>query len=391
MIKSYTEIRDDLIEGVVQNTALTNLNPGSVTRTILEALAKVIADLHQFLVTVTRGGFIQTAEGRWLDLKVLELGLTRKPGQKASGFVTVFRNRPKLDSVTIPAGTGIKTARDDQGREVRFNTLENVVLPADVTEVMALIEAETVGSEYNVGTGVLNKLSIHIAGIDGVTNKDVDLGSGLRTWQVAAGADPETDDELRKRAIYRWDELGVGGTADAYRSWALSVPGVKSVQILDDFPFGPGTVGLVITAESGLPTPELLSQVHQLIKGKKPLTAAVHVLAPKVKPVAIELSVQRFSQFEAQDIEDRLRQMLLGLNRRILIGEQLVLSQLIAEAMNGSGVYSVEIIEPAESVGAQPDELVQIEAVTIHQTVKGRSYQDKAILDAAKETATGVT
>jgi len=390
MIKSYTEIRDDLIEGVVQNTALTNLNPGSVTRTILEALAKVIADLHQFLVTVTRGGFIQTAEGRWLDLKVLELGLTRKPGQKASGFVTVFRNRPKPDPVTIPAGTGIKTARDDQGREVRFNTLENVVLPADVTEVMALIEAETVGSEYNVGTGVLNKLSIHIAGIDGVTNKDVDLGSGLRTWQVAAGADPETDDELRKRAIYRWDELGVGGTADAYRSWALSVPGVKSVQILDDFPFGPGTVGLVITAESGLPTPELLSQVHQLIKGKKPLTAAVHVLAPKVKPVAIELSVQRFSQFEAQDIEDRLRQMLLGLNRRILIGEQLVLSQLIAEAMNGSGVYSVEIIEPAESVGAQPDELVQIEAVTIHQTVKGRSYQDKAILDAAKETATGV-
>jgi len=389
MIKSYTEVRDELIIGVVDNTNITNLNPGSVIRTILETIAKAMSDLYQLIHTVTRAGFIQTADGKWLDLKVRELGLLRKQGQKASGYITFYRNEVKDENITIPAGTIVKTVKDSEGVEYRFKTIEEVILPAGETEVFTLMEAIEQGSNYNVGKETIVKMTTHIAGIDGVVNKSVNLGAGVRSWQVTVGTDIETDEDFRTRAIYRWDELGVGGTADAYRSWALSVAGVKSVQILDDFPFGPGTVGLVIAAENGIPTPELLQQVHDTVKTRKPLTASVHVLSPNVKSVDIEIVLTRFSSFELADVEKRVRQKLLNMNTKLLIGEHLILSRMVADIMEVGGVYSVDIINPTEKVSAAPDEMIQIDTVSVNQTVKGRSYQDSEIITNALETALG--
>jgi uncharacterized phage protein gp47/JayE len=384
MIKTFTEVRDDLIQGVMDNTTITNLNPGSVIRTILETIAKALSDLYQLIYTVTRAGFIQTAEGKWLDLKVRELGLERKQGQKASGYITFYRNTPKDENITIPAGTIVKTGKNSQGEEYRFQTVEDVILPAGEMDVFTLIEADQAGSVYNVGKETITKMTTHIAGIDGVVNKNVNIGAGSRSWQVTVGTDAETDDDLRSRAVYRWDELGVGGTADAYRSWALSVQGVKSVQILDDFPFGPGTVGLVIAAENGIPTPETLQEVHDAVASRKPLTASVHVLSPKVKLVDIELAVTRFSSFELSDVEERVRQKLLNMNTKLMIGEHLVISRIVADIMQVNGVYSVDVINPSESVGAAPDEMIQIDLSIINQTIKGRSYQDTEIFSIAR-------
>ncbi|MBC8400385.1 MAG: baseplate J/gp47 family protein [Candidatus Marinimicrobia bacterium] len=390
MIKTYTDVRDELIQGVVESTSITNLNPGSVIRTILETIAKGMSDLYELIHTVTRAGFIQTAEGKWLDLKVRELGLLRKQGQKASGYITFYRDIPKDDNITIPAGTIVKTGKNNTGEEYRFKTIDEVILSASEIEVFTLMEADQVGSEYNVGKETITKVTTHIAGINGVVNKNVNIGAGSRSWQVVVGTNTETDDDLRNRAIYRWDELGVGGTADAYRSWALTVDGVKSVQILDDFPFGPGTVGMVISAENGLPTPELLEQVHDIVKKRKPLTASVHVLSPKVKLVDIELSVERFSSFELSDVEERVRQRVMNMNSKLMIGEHLVLSRVVSDIMQVDGVYSVDIIKPIETVGAAPDEMIQIDTVNINQTVKGRSYQDTEIITNAQETVLGV-
>ena len=390
MIKTYTEVRDDLIQGVVDSTSITNLNPGSVIRTILEAIAKVFSDLYQLTYTVTRAGFIQTADGKWLDLKVRELGLERKEGQKASGYITFYRNSPKDENITIPAGTIVKTVKDSEGIEYRFKTIEEVILTAGDTESFTLIEAVEEGTDYNVGKETITKITTHIPGIDGVINKSVNLGAGVRSWQAAIGTNTETDEDLRTRAIYRWDELGVGGTADAYRSWALSVTGVKSVEVLDDFPFGPGSVGLVIAAENGIPTPELLQSVYEAVELRKPLTALVYVLSPKVKPVNIEITVERFSSYELSDVEERIRQMLMSFNSKLLIGEHLVLSRIVSDVMKVDGIYSVEIINPEETVNAAPDEMIQIDTVLINQTVKGRSYQDTEIIESSKETSLGV-
>jgi len=390
MIKSYSQVRDDRLSGVMERTALTNLNPGSVIRTLLEVIAKPLSDLYQLVMTVTRGGFIQTAEGKWLDLKVRELGLERKPGVKASGYVTFFRDEGKPEEVVIPAGTIVKTVVDSEAKSYRFKTTEDGVIESGSSEAIVLVEADEIGLDYNVGKNTLIKINAHITGVDGVANKDVDTGSGVRGWQVDVGTDEESDELLRTRAIYRWDELGVGGTADAYRSWVLSVPGVSSVQVLDNFPFGPGTVGLIVASENGLPTLELLDEVSRVVNEKKPLTATVHVLSPNPKIVDLSVSLERFSTFTADVIEDSVRYNLLSINTDMVIGEKLVISRLIAELMKIEGIYSVEITTPSQNVAAEPDELIQIGEIEITQSIKGRSYQDTEIIAGANNTVMGV-
>jgi len=389
MIKTYTELRDEMIQGVVEQTTLTNLNPGSVVRTVLEVIAKVFSELYQLVLTVTRAGFVQTAEGKWLDLKVRELGLVRKPGTLAGGYVTFYRKAAKDEAVIIPEGTIIKTFPSSRGDVYRFRTRAEAVIEAGASEVFTEADAVEIGSAYNVGKGTITKMSSYISGVDGVINKDIDLGSGLRGWQINIGTNPETDDTLRNRAIYRWDELGVGGNADAYRSWVLAVPGITSVQILDNFPFGPGTVGLIVASENGLPTPELINAVHEWVSQKKPLTATIHVLSPIPKIVNLELVLERFSTFEQINVEEWVRVRLLSMNSSLAIGEKLIMSRLIALIMQVDGVYSVDIVTPLENVAAAPDELIQIGEVVISQTIKGRSYQDTEIIAGATRTLMG--
>lgn len=390
MIKTFEDIRDEMLSGVVDKTPLTNLNAGSVIRTIVEVLSKAIADIYELLTHVSRGGFIQTSEGKWLDLKVREFGLSRKEGVKATGYITFSRYEPKDENITIPLGSIIKTAKDNDGREYRFLTTEEKILEAGKLLVVVTAEAEMIGSAYNVGKETINIMASAISGIDTVTNTDVDLGAGTRIWQISEGTNTETDDELRHRAIYRWDELSVGGTANAYASWALSVDGVKDVKILDDFPFGPGTVGMLVLAESGEPSPELLQEVYDVIRIRKPLTSKIHVLAPQIKEVDIEITVERYASFEESDIENLTLQSVMAFNGVLVIGESLVRSRLISTIMALEGVYSVEITDPLLSVPAAPDELIQINNVELTHLVKGRSYQDTEILgEIAEETPMG--
>lgn len=54
-----------------------------------------------------------------------------------------------------------------------------------------------------------------------------------------------------------------GCTKYAYKAWALSVPGVSSVEILDQHPRGQGTVDVVVRGSAVLPTEALLERVRE--------------------------------------------------------------------------------------------------------------------------------
>jgi len=390
MTKNFEQVRDEMLTGVVDKTPITNLNAGSVIRTIIEVIAKAISDIYTLVKTVSQGGFIQTSDGKWLDLKVRELGLERKQGQKATGYITFSRNEAKDENITIPVGTIVKTAKNTDGIEYRFLTIEEKILEANTTEVYVICEAEIEGDLYNVGKESIRILATYIAGIDSVSNTDVNIGAGSRIWQITNGTNTETDDDLRHRAIYRWDELSVGGTVNAYKSWGLSVDGVKDVKILDDFPFGPGTVGMLVLSESGEPSPELLQEVYETVKSKKPLTAKVHVLAPQIKEMDVEILLERYASFEEMDVQNKVLQAVMGFNSLLVIGESLVRSRLISKIMEIDGVYSVEITYPTNTTPASPDQLIQIQNAEITQFVKGRAYQDtEIIVELADETPMG--
>lgn len=73
---------------------ITDVNPGSVVRTIVEAIGREIEYLYAQNDYVYKAGFIDTATGNSLDLVVAILGVQRRPAQRATGLVTFGRRKP---------------------------------------------------------------------------------------------------------------------------------------------------------------------------------------------------------------------------------------------------------------------------------------------------------
>jgi uncharacterized phage protein gp47/JayE len=71
---------------------ITDVNPGSVIRTIVEAIAVEMDFLYAQMEAVYDASFIDTAAGQALDLVVSMLGMTRKPAGYAIGEVNFGRN-----------------------------------------------------------------------------------------------------------------------------------------------------------------------------------------------------------------------------------------------------------------------------------------------------------
>jgi uncharacterized phage protein gp47/JayE len=79
---------------------ITDVNPGSVVRTIIESIAVEMGFLYTQMDAVYESSFIDTATDQALDLVVAMLGVTRKPAEHATGDVTFGRNgEPKLQDV----------------------------------------------------------------------------------------------------------------------------------------------------------------------------------------------------------------------------------------------------------------------------------------------------
>ena len=383
MIKSISEIINDLIEGVSTKTAFTNFNPSASIRNLLEVIAGPITELYQLVQLVISQSWVETATGEWLDLKVKEIGIERNPATKAQIYLTFSADEAPEENVVIPADTICKSVKDEAGNEYRFYTMEEAVLEAGETSVVVLAEAEEAGSEYNVGEGTITRMVTPVAGISAVTNVDWEDISVVPPVTVSylkqEGTNEETDEHLRERAIGAWETIGIGGTRKAYQTWASSVSGVVACSVLDDFPFGPGTVGVVIVGPDGAPSPLLIQNVYNYIKLRKPLTADVRVIGPIILVVAPAITVTRFASASEEDVENGMIEALTDYVVNLQLGEGVIVSRLINVVMDVPGVYNVQITEPVSDLSVSVDTFIQINEATITHQIKGRIYQDPNI------------
>jgi uncharacterized phage protein gp47/JayE len=82
-------------------SGITDVNPGSVVRTIVEAISRELENFYLQLEQAYFSGFLDTATGNALDLVVSIIGIKRKPPQPSSGSVTFGRTaEPEKIAVT---------------------------------------------------------------------------------------------------------------------------------------------------------------------------------------------------------------------------------------------------------------------------------------------------
>jgi hypothetical protein len=175
---------------------LTDINVGSVTRTLSEAIGREIATAYGTINLAYLAGFIDTAEGSSLDYVVAILGIVRKTAEFAEGLVTFFRTSGVEGNITIPAGLGLTTAKGEASLvTTQLRTLQRGQIRIDVPVRAADGFA---GEAGRVDAGAITEMIQPVAGIDRITNFDP---------MIRAAAD-ETDQELRDRARAALRALG---------------------------------------------------------------------------------------------------------------------------------------------------------------------------------------
>src|SRR5574343_397226 len=89
-IKSFNQILGDMIRKIISETALNDLNAGSVLLTLLEAAAANDFENNTAILNVLELLNIDAIKNNDLDAKAADFGLARRPAVKASGLVNII-------------------------------------------------------------------------------------------------------------------------------------------------------------------------------------------------------------------------------------------------------------------------------------------------------------
>lgn len=100
-IKSYNEILGDIIRKIIAETALNDINTGSVLLTLAEAAAQSDFENNAAILNILELLSLDVIRNNDLDARAADYGISRKAAQKASGFVKV------IDSNITKRSTGL--------------------------------------------------------------------------------------------------------------------------------------------------------------------------------------------------------------------------------------------------------------------------------------------
>src|SRR4030042_1825097 len=119
-IKKFSSILSSMINCVSSNTSkITDFNPGSVARTMLEAVAMELEELYYQL--------LQAAEEAIEEAVYRTFNFPRKPSERSTGLVRFYRLTGSEVVINIPIGTLLGT---DTEPPVLFETQANDSVPA---------------------------------------------------------------------------------------------------------------------------------------------------------------------------------------------------------------------------------------------------------------------
>ena len=362
----YVETAQDSLAAHGYLPVRLNLNKG-VVRGLLEIFCwgywQIYSLLQRLLQQVSPDG----ATGRWLDMHAGSVDLSRRAATKARGKVRFARavETGQDTNITIPAGRIVRTLPDGTGRIFRYSTVATAVLPAGADHVEVEVEAEDYGAAANASVGQICELVTPVTGVAGVGNP--------ADWLVSEGADEETDASLQRRYALQW-QANNGCTKFAYMAWALSVPGVASVSILDRHPRGQGTVDIVVRGADVLPTEALLQKVREAVAPNVPINDDWLVKGPV--PVAATIDgVLEYTDGDPDAIttqaENRLRALFAETSpladvTALQIGQDLTLDLLTHTVMAVAGVKRVTWTSPTQDVLVVPaDGVARLESLAL--------------------------
>lgn len=203
--------------------------------------------------------------------------------------------------LAIPAGTVFLTAGG-----LAFALQETVTLGSGGTG-SGQLQAQEVGSAYNVDAGTIDRMYVNLTGL-----------TSYRNEAAQGGTDPESDAALLERIREKAQQPPTSGNGYEYRQWALSVAGVGNAKVVE-LAQGPGTVEVTLVDGNYAPaSEEIRSAVEERIQQSRPIGAAVTISAPTPRAVNVAAAVTLAQGTGAGAVEEAFRAALEADRRAII-------------------------------------------------------------------------
>ncbi len=354
--KTFNSIVASMINRVTAgNSTLTDFNPGSVLRTLIESVASEIDEYYQALLK----GFYEAVPVA--IYKTFSFG--RLAAAAATGYVTFTREAGIVGALTVPAGTQVSTSGG-----AHIYTVQNAyTMPAGVNTVLALVKATTTGIATNCGASAIAEIVDSVYGVASVSNADAFL----------VGRDEETDAE-RKLRFQQWLVTLARSTKEAIEYGARSVQLVNSLgnvtervtQVLvhepcvDADPIGdPGYVDIYLWNGTTGASAELLAETHKIlfgytndagekISGWKAAGIIVSIFAVESDSVDVTATITLDGTRVEADVDDDVAAAIAAVFSELTIGGGLVWAKLLHGILGVQGIADIALSAPAANVDA---------------------------------------
>lgn len=264
MVESREEIQKRMLEKISDEY---DKSEGEFIYDATKPVAIELEDAYEKQREILKNGFVSTATGRYLDLKVADLGLSRKAPTRATTRVII------RGSEGAKINKGDLVASDTTEFEIKE---EKTLTSSGVAEV--LVECVSPGVIGNVPIGAIKYFPKTLSGLDSVINNE----------KASNGYAGEEDEELRKRYLEKVRTPPTSGNKYHYKNWAKEVIGVGDAKVIA-LANGPGTVKVIIIDSNKLGAQaELIQSVGKHIEDVRPIGASVSV--ESAKEVAININ-----------------------------------------------------------------------------------------------------
>jgi len=185
-----------------------------------------MATFYAMLDRAHRAGYLDTATGAALDSVVALLGIERARAGRLHGKVELSRASPTPHDIRVSAGFRVTGRAPDGSMFPLFETVEDVVLAAGTTRVLATVqeiedESHDTTTIPSIGPNLLTMTPRPALGIETLTNLD----------PIVRNSVDETDETLRARAKIALRQ-SQRGTLESIKA-AILEQGVSQVEIYE--------------------------------------------------------------------------------------------------------------------------------------------------------------
>nr|DAR66823.1 MAG TPA: baseplate assembly protein [Caudoviricetes sp.] len=302
---------------------------------LLETLAYRELLLRARINDSVKAMLLPFSTGNDLDNIVAIYGIERLKGEKPTAQCEFTLSMPRSSDTYLPKGLIL---RSENGKQATLK-IETIIRANELKAVGTIVLDEFVKTGKEKCEYIQTPLPFVL--------------KAKQLSEFEGGAERESDDRLRERAVLSLERFSTAGSAKAYTYQTLSA----NAKVLECSVLNGGAGVVQIYLKTTDMSEETRRSVAEYLNGEKvrPLTDNVVVENAKIIDVTVKAELELTDTFLQDEIDKAVKQTANTLK----IGEDLNLSYIYS-MLHKSGVYRVNLASPSADIKVDDDSFIRI-------------------------------